>query len=255
MPELAVGCCSVLRSIFEVHNETINIWTHLITGAGWASVGLDALGHESLSPMDQACIFFVVIMGGAMFVCSILAHLCSCLSERANLWWWRVDYCGILSLWFGRLVFDSYFILAKCHPFLFQLSLVCSILVFSVAVPSIVFHRTTAHFIGVFAYIHLPLLYLATGMADQPANQHTANYLYYNMWAFVCAIVGFSFFSSRLPEVMFPGVFDIWGHSHQWWHIFVGVGPILSLVAGGHLVENSFELACPADPAANAAFS
>jgi adiponectin receptor len=33
--------------------------------------------------------------------------------------------------------------------------------------------------------------------------------------------VGFGFFVARFPERLVPGLFDIMGHSHQWWHLFV----------------------------------
>lgn len=36
---------------------------------------------------------------------------------------------------------------------------------------------------------------------------------------------------SRVPESLFPGRFDFWGHSHTWWHILV-VLSIVSHVAG-----------------------
>lgn len=32
---------------------------------------------------------------------------------------------------------------------------------------------------------------------------------------------------SRVPESLYPGRFDIWGHSHTWWHILV----VLSIVS------------------------
>ena len=136
-----------------------------------------------------------------MFVCSTLAHMCSCLSERANIWWWRVDYGGILSLWFGRLIFDIYFLFAKCHLAIFQVSLLASTVLFAVMAPAVIFHRTTSNFLGMFAVIHLPLLYVIL-TADQPTTPQLSQYVALNGGATVCAVVGFMFFTSRMPEVL-----------------------------------------------------
>jgi len=148
-----------------------------------------------------------------MFVCSVMAHMCSCLSERAYVWWWRVDYAGILSLWFGRLIFDLYFIFAKCHFSKFQASLFISISVFAVAAPAVIFHRTTSHFIGLFLYIHLPLLYVVL-VSEEINSPQLTQYVALNGGATICAVVGFMFFTSRMPEVIcVPWNFDVCGHN------------------------------------------
>lgn len=44
-------------------------------------------------------------------------------------------------------------------------------------------------------------------------------------------MVGFIFYALQLPEKRWPGRFDIIGHSHQIWHIFVFTGAYLFYVA------------------------
>jgi adiponectin receptor len=34
-------------------------------------------------------------------------------------------------------------------------------------------------------------------------------------------LVGAFVYVRRIPERWWPGAFDIWGHSHQFWHLFV----------------------------------
>ena len=46
--------------------------------------------------------------------------------------------------------------------------------------------------------------------------------------ATLCGVVGFGIFCARAPEIWAPGAFDIWFHSHQWWHVFTTAGPLLS---------------------------
>ena len=37
---------------------------------------------------------------------------------------------------------------------------------------------------------------------------------------FICGIA-FFFYIAKFPERLFPGLVDVIGHSHQWWHIFI----------------------------------
>jgi len=61
-------------------------------------------------------------------------------------------------------------------------------------------------------------------------------------------LVGFVVYTLRVPERFWPGRFDYWLHSHQWWHVFCFLGAMrfatdtsnmylwhLSLPCAGHL--------------------
>ena len=59
-----------------------------------------------------------------------------------------------------------------------------------------------------------------------------ANLFLYKLLATFCSyMVGFMFYASQFPEKRWPGRFDLLGHSHQIWHIFVFVGALLFYVA------------------------
>jgi predicted membrane channel-forming protein YqfA (hemolysin III family) len=68
-------------------------------------------------------------------------------------------------------------------------------------------------------------------------------FLYRVVVAYACIAIGFAFYVSYVPEILFPGAlcvclpacvhglslcaagrFDIYGHSHQWWHLFALLG-------------------------------
>ncbi len=48
-----------------------------------------------------------------------------------------------------------------------------------------------------------------------------ANSLQAMIYIFMQYIIGVVFFASRFPERWFPGKFDIFGSSHQIWHVLV----------------------------------
>jgi len=67
---------------------------------------------------------------------------------------------------------------------------------------------------GIFPLIHALWLF---GISNQ--------YLYRPFLLFLAMgtlyVVGVFVFIARFPERLFPGKFDIWFHSHQFWHLFV----------------------------------
>lgn len=45
-----------------------------------------------------------------------------------------------------------------------------------------------------------------------------------------CCVIGVFLFVNRIPERWNPGGFDIFGHSHQWWHICIVLAILCHLV-------------------------
>eukprot|EP01102_Stenamoeba_stenopodia_P015677 TRINITY_DN536_c0_g1_i1.p1 TRINITY_DN536_c0_g1~~TRINITY_DN536_c0_g1_i1.p1 ORF type:complete len:512 (-),score=100.12 TRINITY_DN536_c0_g1_i1:310-1845(-) len=74
--------------------------------------------------------------------------------------------------------------------------------------------------LGVFPVLHVCWALYAT---------HQTQVLFILKNGLVTAIlylIGTAFFVTRIPERFFPGKFDIWFHSHQWWHIMVVIGAL-----------------------------
>lgn len=42
--------------------------------------------------------------------------------------------------------------------------------------------------------------------------------------------LGVYIYANKIPEKWWPGKFDIWGHSHQIWHILVVLGSLVHLI-------------------------
>lgn len=66
---------------------------------------------------------------------------------------------------------------------------------------------------------HISIYGLETSFDSYSLQYVTAVALLYFMGVVVYVL--------RVPERWFPGRFDIWGHSHQIWHIFVVLGIIV----------------------------
>merc|ERR1711934_670897 len=98
-----------LKSLFTLHNETVNIWTHLIGGMLWLREGY--LFSLVVPESDRAVVGLVAVLGLIMFVASAGAHAFACVSPFTYKYLWKADYAGILLLWYARILFDSYFLL------------------------------------------------------------------------------------------------------------------------------------------------
>ena len=98
-----------LKSVFALHSETINIWTHLMAFSwyGWMIVDLNRNGPKNFDEVDM------LLMSGAYASCMVtwiissLYHCLLCHSEPVYLLWLKLDIMGIA---FGFTVTANVFI-------------------------------------------------------------------------------------------------------------------------------------------------
>ncbi|KDP38730.1 hypothetical protein JCGZ_04083 [Jatropha curcas] len=267
-----------LLSVFSLHNESLNIWTHLggffiflaltvmscmektelggfITGvprrkvSGPLMMMMTTKSHEynvsdnshmlpdaQLRHISKDLVIseaipkwpWFVFLSGAMgcLICSSLSHLLASHSKRFNVIFWRLDYAGI-SLMIVCSFFAPIYYVFYCNPF-----------------PKF-FYITSITVIGVIAIITLlaptlsspryrpfrATLFLIMGMLGVIPAGHAFSIYWGNpqiiislslelLMAILYAI-GVGFYVTRVPERWKPGAFDIAGHSHQIFHLFV----------------------------------
>ncbi|KAL3535163.1 hypothetical protein ACH5RR_003624 [Cinchona calisaya] len=269
----------VVLSVFSVHNETLNIWTHLIgfmiflwltamsltkkapvenlvgsffrpesDGPSMTMMSNKTDGSDSFFPnsylrhIPKPSILHVnedsdvipkwpwfVFLGGAMccLICSSLAHLFACHSRRFYLFFWRLDYSGI-SLMIICSFFAPIYYAFSCHPYWRLIYLVSitgfgGLAIFTLLAPGLSSGRfrsfranlfLTMGFSGVIPAAHAVILYW-----DKNPQIPVALGFEVVMGLFYAA--GAGFYMSRIPERWRPGAFDIVGHSHQIFHVFV----------------------------------
>ena len=174
-----------------------------------------------------------VFLAGAMacLVCSSLSHLLACHSQRFNFFFWRLDYAGI-SLMIICSFFAPIYYAFSCHPYsrLFYLTsisllgflVIVTLLAPALSAPRFRSFRATLFlsmgFLGVIPAVHAvvihrdhPQIFVALGFEMMMAVMYAA---------------GAGFYVSRFPERWKPGAFDIAGHSHQIFHVFVVAGAL-----------------------------
>lgn len=94
-----------VRSMFHIHNETVNVWSHLVGFAAMLGLFVYVLAHlEFTSTMDQF-VFAIYFLGAcAMFLLSTLYHLFNCHSHELCDNLLVCDYVGIFSMIFGSFI-------------------------------------------------------------------------------------------------------------------------------------------------------
>ncbi|CAL9157515.1 heptahelical transmembrane protein ADIPOR1-like [Musa acuminata AAA Group] len=275
---------NALLSFFSWHNETVNIWTHLLGFLVFLGLTLlhlsrhvpqvaQLLGHlawsiptsavENVSCdlgnfFGEAAAFiklyissetaatssplpppaavrwpFFVFLGGSMFclLCSSSCHLLCCHSHRLNILLLRMDYVGI-----AVMIVTSFFppihYIFQCDPhwqltYLVAISAMGFVTVFTLLSPHLSTGKFRAYrallFSGMGLFGIVPAVHAAVVNWDEPRRNVT---LAYEAAMAVSYLTGTVFYVTRVPERWKPGWFDLAGHSHQIFHVFVMAGAL-----------------------------
>ncbi|KAK7506545.1 hypothetical protein BaRGS_00002020 [Batillaria attramentaria] len=252
---LPFGLC--MKSLLMWNNETINIWSHLL---GWVLFlvltlydNLIAIPNLKGGLADHIVITLGLLCYQFCMLCSTGFHIFCCHSERASRRWLQVDMTGVsigiigcylpavhyafycLSIW-RDVYFMVITVLTVCtlwfqlHPQFFT---------------SRWYYTRMAVYVGLVAYGIMPTIhwvYLNGGFSSKLVQiffpKITAMYM--------IGALAFSFYISKFPERMFPGLFDYLGSSHQCWHILIVLAFLFWHSAGREILLFRIANGCPA---------
>ncbi|XVF34580.1 hypothetical protein REPUB_Repub18cG0070800 [Reevesia pubescens] len=271
-----------LFSIFRWHNETLNVWTHLLgfvlfLGLSLANLmelpqvadlitfltrsfpisGDTNVSHDSKDLfLETANLIhlkrittpelditlpvlpvtrwpFYVFLGGSMFclLSSSICHLFSCHSHHLNHTLLRIDYTGITTMIITSFFPPIYYIF-QCDPLwhfvylggITALGLFTIVTLLSPTLSTGKFHAFRAllfssmGLFGIVPGIHATIVNWSNPCRDITLAYEAAMAIFY--------LTGTMFYVSRIPERLKPGWFDLAGHSHQIFHIFVVMGAL-----------------------------
>ncbi|KAF1992596.1 Hly-III related protein [Aulographum hederae CBS 113979] len=232
------------RSIIKIHNETVNIWSHLIGAALF--FGLPIPVYRELSPRYQSAstadilVFSTFFFGVAIcFLLSATFHIVNNHSEHINIIGNQLDYLGIVILMWGSTIPCVYYGFF-CDPTLqymywgmvtiFAAACTYATLRSTFRTPQYRPYRTAMYAcLGlsfIIPIIHSIILY---GWETQMWRMSLD-------WMALMAMLnlsGAALYAFRIPEKLFPRRFDILGASHQIMHcmvIFAGFAHLCGLL-------------------------
>ncbi|XP_044762754.1 adiponectin receptor protein isoform X1 [Coccinella septempunctata] len=223
------------KSIFRIHTETANIWTHLLGCVAFIGIATYFLLRPQIEIEVQEKVVFGAFFVGAI-IClgfSALFHTVNCHSQFVGKLFSKLDYCGIALLIMGSFVPWLYYGF-YCHfrPKVVYLSIVCALGLTSIIVslwdkfsepewrPFRAAVFMTFGLSGVVPAIHF-------GLMEGWFNHLSQKSLGWLILMGILYIIGAMMYALRVPERFFPGKFDIWLHSHQIFHVFVLGGALV----------------------------
>jgi adiponectin receptor len=224
------------KSIFRLHNETLNIWTHLLGSILYIYIIIFTnLDLNLMNFTSQMLIMNLYVISSFCTYCfSTIMHIFYPISENVCKKLQKLDYLGIslqISTSMQVFIYFSYF----CDKYLLVLySLVIGLLNLICLFVIVNDHFTQDKYknLKVTCFIaqaclfliplgHRVLLYDNT-VYDQILKRESG-YFFLGFILFILCIV---FYLGLIPERYYPGKLDIFGHSHQIFHVLSVLGSL-----------------------------
>lgn len=240
------------KSIFRIHTETGNIWTHLLGCVFFLCLGIFYMFRPNMSfvaPLQEKVVVGMFFLGAILCLSfSWLFHTVYCHSEGVSRLFSKLDYSGIALLIMGSFVPWLYYSF-YCNP---QPCFIYLIVICILGIAAIIVSQwdrfATPQYRGVRAGV-----FLALGLSGVIPTLHfvisegllKAATMGQIGWLALMAclyITGAALYAARIPERFFPGKCDIWFHSHQLFHIFVVAGAFVHFHGVSNLQEFRFML-------------
>ncbi|XP_073693172.1 membrane progestin receptor gamma-B isoform X2 [Garra rufa] len=225
-------------SLFQLTNETLNVWTHflptwyflwkLMTVLLMEDAWYDAYTWPLLVFLLSCCIYPLA---------SSCAHTFSTMSTRSRHICYFFDY-GALSLYslgsaisYSAYVFPDAWVNSTFHAYYIPVAVINTILSTSLACYSRFSERQSPRLSKVlrilaFSYPYLfdniPLFYRLVLCVGEGCTNNEANSIHvqHTLLSYLTAFL----FATHLPERLAPGRFDYIGHSHQLFHVCAIIG-------------------------------
>ncbi|KAK2526595.1 hypothetical protein Q9233_008365 [Columba guinea] len=206
------------KSIFRIHTETGNIWTHLLGFVLFLCLGILTMLRPNMyfmAPLQEKVVFGMFFLGAVLCLSfSWLFHTVYCHSEKP-----RLIYLSIVCV-----LGISAIIVAQWDRF---------------ATPK---HRQTRA--GVFLGLGLsgvvPTMHFT--IAEGFVKATTVGQMGWFFLMAVMYITGAGLYAARIPERFFPGKFDIWFQSHQIFHVLVVAAAFVHFYGVSNLQEFRYGL-------------
>jgi len=250
-------------SIFRLHNETGNIWTHLAPALGlflsifyYILIVDSSTFSQGLTEKLIHCVFFT-----GCFSClglSALFHTVHIESKKSLCCYVKLDYSGISLMMMGKCIPWLYYTY-YCNKF-WQVTYITAILIFNGSV-ALSFAlkpadkqeedgygnkqvKTGFWRVVTFFFMTIPCLVpiIHAGFREGFIRMFITGDFWAIVLMFIFYMVGAGMYAARVPERFAPGKFDMVLHSHQIFHICVVLAAVFYYYCILTLQKSRFQL-------------
>ncbi|KAK5630193.1 hypothetical protein RRF57_005908 [Xylaria bambusicola] len=231
-----------LRSWGFLHNETLNIYTHLVPAVAALFVGevwvlwYLSQKYARVGASDYVIFAFLLSAAATCLGISSAYHTLMSHSREIEARWLRLDFVGIIILIVGSFVSGIY-VGFWCEALERKIywSMSASLGALSIII------MVAPYFQGPRWRTFRLVVFVVTGLSgfapiihgihmfgfDQMAKQSGLPYYFAEGGLFLLGAVAYAF---RFPERIKPGAFDVFGSSHQIFHVLVVIATVTHLV-------------------------
>lgn len=228
-------------SIFRLHNETFNIWSHLVpslaclAGAAYYSTIPSTAFDNAL--VERSVFTLFLVCATVMLSCSWFFHAYYQHSYGVFCWTSKLDYTGIAFMIVGSFIPWVYYVF-YCEPTI-QLTYITSITVLGVAcmLVSCLDRFAQPAYRPVRAGLFAALGLSAAVPATHAVFLYSLRTLFTDFYLGSLLLMAFLYlfgaflFATRFPECKWPGKFDLIFCSHNLFHICVVVAAVVHFIA------------------------
>lgn len=232
-------------SVFQRHNETVNIWTHLLAFLVFLSrllqlsASVDFLGDPHSWPL------LVLVASSLTYTaCSVAAHLLAGKSELCHYTFFFLDYVGVSQYQYGSAVVHFYYAVDEdLHRHLRGVFMPVAVVFSCLSCLGCCYgkyrnhHRPTSlHKVGQLVPSVLAFIWDTSPVLRRlilPSDGHDPAAVYH-LSQVALALATTFFFTVPVLEGCFPGCCDFVGQSHQLFHVCISCFT-LSQIQSAHL--------------------
>jgi adiponectin receptor len=215
-----------LYSLFFIHNETVNIWTHLLSALGAVCLMI----YKNLNPSKLRWVSNLVLFGSILiYLASTFCHLFSPMSKtiKQNQYLFMVDFVGIM---IGVIIFEITFfyllLINQTKSFQIISSLCCIFNTIPIIMRGIITCKNNILIKSNIIYCILVLinvlLFIISFCLTKSHFMLRADvilpFLLSNLFLIGSLFINLIY---NYPEKKCPGHCDLCGASHQIWHVIV----------------------------------
>jgi len=235
-PELQ-SFAECFKSIFRIHTETGNIWTHLIGFVAFVIVTVVFY----IKPLCATCqldidlseklIFLTFFIGAILcLACSTLFHTLCCHSQLVSAIFSRLDYAGIAFLIVGSIIPWLYYgFYCQFYTRITYITAVSLLGILTIVLTMLERFNTpdfrvwrTVTFVSLAGASTIPCLHHVAQVGFAAAFMEA--YMQCTLAMAALYLTGALLYAARIPERFLPGKCDIWFQSHQIFHVLVIAG-------------------------------
>jgi len=220
--------CQCLRSVLSLHNETLNIWTHLLGFLFFLTLLLwDWFAPPSkVTWQDFAVILTIISCYQLCMIMSAVFHTFTSHSQEASEFCLLMDLAGIGASITASYISGIYYAF-WCSPSwcTFYLATVGGFILFG----ALARHHLNkeenlmvrlVYFVFFVVWGFVPTIHWVI-MNGGVYSDEVRIFLPRIIFMYLMCGLAFLFYIAKFPEIFLPGKFDIFGSSHQWWHAII----------------------------------